>query len=243
MNWDQIVDRVTPYVVKIETPTGDGTGFLFFYNDVQTICGIATAAHVVSHADEWKQPIRIRHYPSDKIAFLNEPDRMIFIQQMNDSAVVLFPAGKLELPKLPIHLLPTDAQLPIGVEVGWLGFPAIQQDTLCFFSGTVSARKESRNAYLIDGVAINGVSGGPVLYSTGTEGVQIVGIITAYMISRARGEALPGLCFAQDVSHFHEIASKIRSLDEADRQEEEAKRSSQQQKQVSAEGLTSPSPE
>jgi len=32
MNWDQVVQKVTPYIVKIETPTGYGTGFLSFYN-------------------------------------------------------------------------------------------------------------------------------------------------------------------------------------------------------------------
>jgi hypothetical protein len=51
MNWDQIVKKVTPHIVKIETPDGHGTGFLSLYNHDKTWCGIATAAHVVSHAD------------------------------------------------------------------------------------------------------------------------------------------------------------------------------------------------
>jgi hypothetical protein len=112
--------------------------------------------------------------------------------------------------------------LPIGVEVGWLGFPAIVSNTLSFFSGNISARQENRSAYLIDGVAINGVSGGPVLYSTPTEGVQIVGIISAYMANRNRGDALPGLSFAQDVSHFHGVTGQIRSIDEARKKQQQA---------------------
>jgi hypothetical protein len=79
----------------------------------------------------------------------------------------------------------------------------------------VSARQEFRKAYLIDGVAINGVSGGPVLYMTETEGVQIVGTVSQYRANRATGEALPGLLIAQDVSHFHDVLNHVRSIDEA----------------------------
>lgn len=81
--------------------------------------------------------------------------------------------------------------------------------------GNVSARQEFRNAYLVDGVAINGVSGGPVLFLTETEGVQIIGTVSAYQANRATGEALPGLLIAQDVSHFHDVLNHVRSVDEA----------------------------
>jgi hypothetical protein len=112
-------------------------------------------------------------------------------------------------------------RIDIGAEVGWLGFPAIAPHTLCFFSGNISAHQEFRNAYLIDGVAINGVSGGPVLYLTETDGVQIVGIVSADSANRATGEALPGLPIAQDVSHFHDVANHVHSIDEANRKKAE----------------------
>lgn len=183
MNWDQVVQKVTPYIVKIETPTGYGTGFLSFYNSDKSWCGIATAAHVVSDADEWQKPIRIRHQGSDSALFLQPNERVIYINWNTDSAVVLFLKGKLQLPEVPIALFPVGASLGIGVEVGWLGFPAIESYTLCFFSGIVSARQEQRKAYFIDGVAINGVSGGPVLFLTETEGVQIVGSVSQYRVN------------------------------------------------------------
>ena len=217
MNWDQIVTKITPYIVKIETQSGHGTGFLFMYNENKTWCGVATAMHVVTQADEWQQPIRIRHYASDQFVFLKENERVIFKDWKTDSAVILFLKGDLPLPEQLIPLLPTDAVINIGVEVGWVGFPAVAPFDLCFFSGNTSARQEYRKAYLIDGVAINGVSGGPVLYSTGTEGVQIVGTVSAYQANRATGEALPGLLVAQEVSHFHDVASHIRSIDEANK--------------------------
>lgn len=150
-----------------------------------------------------------------------EADRVIFNDPDKDSAVVLIGAGQLSLPQELIGLIPTDRRLPLGMEVGWLGYPGIASSTLCFFAGNISAWQDSRSAYLIDGVAINGVSGGPVIYSTtadSAEGAQIVGAISAYRANRATGEALPGLSIAQDVSHFHDIITQIETWDEAARQ-------------------------
>jgi hypothetical protein len=217
MNWDPIVNKVTPSVVRIETPHGHGTGFFCLCNEARTICGIATAHHVIDHADVWQDPIRIIH--ASGTAFLPEQERVIFKDQEKDSAVVLIPASKLKFPEKPIALLPTESRLPIGTDVGWLGYPAMGPHTLCFFSGNVSAWQDFRNAYLIDGVAINGVSGGPVfIHSPNPENIQIVGAIAAYMPNRASGNMLPGLSVAQDVSHFHDITLRIRSMDEAKKQ-------------------------
>jgi hypothetical protein len=223
MDWNDIVNKITPYIVKIETPAGHGTGFLCLYNEERGSCGIATACHVVEYAEQWQQPIRITQPSTQRLAFLQEADRIIFPDPVRDSAVIILPVGKLELPEELIPLRPIKDLLLIGDEVAWLGFPAIgrDSDTLCFFSGNVSARQESRHAYLIDGVAINGVSGGPVLYSSPADGLQIVGAITAYIANRATGEALPGLAVAQDVSHVHDTASTIKSLDEARRKRKE----------------------
>ena len=230
MHWNQIVSKVSPYIVKIETPTGSGTGFLCFYNEDKTLCGVATALHVVNHADEWQQPIKIIHHQSGKIGFLKESDRIIFPNRKADSAVVLFQKGNLPFPEEPIPLLPIENPISIGVEVGWLGFPAMEPFTLCFFSGSISARKEDSKAYLIDGVAINGVSGGPVLYSTGTEGVQIVGTISAYWANRLRGEALPGISIAQDVSPFHKVIQHLRSIEEGQKKKQEQSEPKAQEK-------------
>ena len=84
---------------------------------------------------------------------------------------------------------------------------------------------------MIDGVAINGVSGGPVLHATEADGIQIVGTVTEYHPNRATGEALPGLLIAQDVSHFHEVASRIQSIDEARKEEAEFEKSQKEKKE------------
>lgn len=224
MNWNQIIEKVKPYIVKIETPTGSGTGFLCLYNDDKSWCGIATALHVVSDADEWQQPIKIIPNGTFNQIFLKESQRVIFPDYNTDSAIVFFEKPlETPFPNVAIPLQPVDKPLDLGFEVGWLGFPYIEPYTLCFFSGCISARREERKAYLIDGVSINGVSGGPVFYSTETDGVEIVGIVSAYKANRATGSSLPGLLIAQDVSHFHGVIQHIKSIDEARKKKQELK--------------------
>lgn len=226
MNWDQVVKKVAPHVFKIETPSGWGTGFFYHFSAEKQWCCIATAEHVVAHADDWQQPIKIRNPQTGASVFLPPEHRVIYREWRTDSAVVMFFKGDFELAEVGIPLLPMGQPIDIGSEVGWLGFPSIAPDTLCFFSGNVSARQEFRNAYLIDGVSINGVSGGPVLHLSGTDGVQIMGTVSAYSANRATGEVLPGLAIAQDVSHFHSVVSHVNSLDEANRKKEAFERQS-----------------
>jgi hypothetical protein len=220
MSWHHVVGTITPYIFKIETPRGHGTGFLCLYNETRLLCGVATAHHVVDYADQWRQPIRIRHYRSQTPVLLKETERVVLGRSDTDSAVILFKPAGLDLPNDLIPLLPDNKSLKIGVEVGWLGFPALEPQTLCFFSGTISARQKHRHAYLIDGVAINGVSGGPVFDGRDSDKPRIIGAVAAYIANRATGDTLPGLAYAQDVSHFHNIVSAVKSLDEAARQKE-----------------------
>jgi hypothetical protein len=157
----------------------------------------------------------------DKTTFLKESVRVIFADPATDSAMILCNPKELDFPKQPIPLLPMDITIEIGVEVGWVGYPSIESNTLCFFSGSVSARRKNRSAYLIDGVAINGVSGGPVIFRHETDGAQFVGVISAYHANRQGGDTLPGLLIAQDVSHFHNVIQGLNSLAEAKKKKAE----------------------
>lgn len=223
MDWHTLVKNIRPYVVKIETPDGHGSGFLCLYNRDKSVCGIATAHHVVSAAEYWEQPIRIIHADSEP-RLLKEEDRVIFTSPGNDSAVILFPKRDLKLPEDLIELIPAEKVVNIGVECIWLGYPSVAPRTLCFFRGTVSARLGT-DAYYIDGVAINGVSGGPVLYvSKPGDKLRIMGSITAYSPNRLATGTLPGLSIAQDVTYFHDAISQVRSFEEArDKREQQKK--------------------
>lgn len=227
MTWENVVQRVAPYVVKIETPSGHGTGYLCAQSEGRDFCAVATALHVVRYANQWQQPMRIYNHDLSKSVFLRETDRLVIHgQQTNtDSAAIIFNSRQLELPDEIIPFRPIEPPLGIGVKVGWLGFPALDPETLCFFSGDISARKPTWRIYLIDGVAINGVSGGPVVCRSDDRGIEFVGVVSAYQANRMiSGETLPGLLIANDVSDFHVFVQGIKNLDEFKRRRAELQR-------------------
>lgn len=217
MNWSTCFKTICPYIVSVETPDGSGTGFLFTYNKKKTVAGFATAAHVVDSADDWKQPIKLIHCITKKELFVEDDERVIFLDRSRDSAsIMLF--GKLDigLPSDTLPLIDPSKTLSIGAEVGWMGFPSIARSNLCFFTGRISARLDDYDSYLIDGVAINGVSGGPVIYvTTRSSSPKIIGTVTGYMPNRIHGDTLPGLLRVQDVTSFHKTIETIKNIDEA----------------------------
>ena len=114
----------------------------------------------------------------------------------------------------PLPLLDQEYVLRVGTQVGWIGFPTLEPNTPCFFSGMISARKD--NAYLIDGVAINGVSSGPVLYVDDEEETRVVGTVSAYRMNKTTKDTLPGLLIAQALSLFHDVLTHIRTVETTD---------------------------
>ncbi len=214
MEWHQAVDLIRPHVVRIYTPQGSGTGFLVSRSDDGSVYGIATAAHVVSQAHYWEQPIRLQPAIGGEVVLLRSGDRAIVIDESRDTAVILLNNPALGLPAQPSPLMDEGYFLKVGNPIGWLGFPAIQGANLCFFTGTVSAYGEASHAYFVDGVAINGVSGGPA-FTADDGGPRIIGLVSAYVPNRATGETLPGLGIVRDVTHFHELIGQLKSVDEA----------------------------
>lgn len=218
LTWSQAVEIIEPYVVRISTPQGSGTGFLISNGRHHAVCGIATAAHVVDHAHYWEEPMRIDHVSSGKSIVVRRQERAVFLNQGRDTAAILFNRGDLPVPSDPLPRVPKDMFLKVGNKIGWLGFPAIPAASLCFFSGDISAWLQAQTAYLVDGVAINGVSGGPAFHTIAagdTCTVVIIGVVSAYVPNRATGDVLPGLSVVRDVSQFHELAPTFASLDQA----------------------------
>jgi hypothetical protein len=203
--------------VKIESSTGSGTGFIYYYTQDKDGCGIATAKHVIEDAKKNHSPLCIRDHQLKKPAFL--PDQARVLSTMDtvggpDSALIVLPLGSIPLQESLIPLLPGDVSLSIGTPIGWLGFPGIAADVLCFFSGHISARYSNTGEYLIDGVAINGVSRGPAFYITNTGEVRIIGIMTAYCPNYTTGDTLPGLSVVQDLSYHLQEIGVMRSIEE-----------------------------
>lgn len=217
-DWHQAVRQVTPYVVRIATPLGSGTGWVVSRSKTRPLCVVATAAHVIDHAHYWEEPIRILHYDSGKSTVLRPPDRAVTLHLDSDTAAVTFQTGELTLPNAALPMIAKDKYLSPGVEIGWLGFPAIPRASLSFFSGRISAWVDQDFGYLVDGVAINGVSGGPA-FSLVPNSARLIGVVSAYIPNRATGEVLPGVAVVRDVMQFHDLAEQFRSLDEAKAEE------------------------
>ncbi|HUV42881.1 MAG TPA: serine protease [Patescibacteria group bacterium] len=218
--WYKGVELITPHIFKIDTPNGSGTGFQISYSKKKNLLGVATAYHVVSQEYEWEQPIKMTHYTSGKNVFLKE-NRVIIPYPENDLAFILF--NKRDIPVKPVLDLPPFGKwVRSGSEIGWCGFPLIYPSKLCFFGGHVSSYLKDRNSYLVDGVGINGVSGGPAfIMSNKSDEVMVCGVISSYLPNRIRGEALPGLCYVSSVEPYLKMLEGFHSLDDAEKKAEE----------------------
>lgn len=215
--WYEAVDALTPHVLRVSTPQMTGTGFLLWRSKNESLCAIATAAHVVNHAQHWDLPVRIGTSDDAHQVLLHADKRPILIDVVRDTAVIvveLDEMGDVPIPAAPRELIEAGYHLRVGNHIGWLGFPAIQAASLCYFSGAVSAWLEEQKSYFIDGVAINGVSGGPAFNKAGAA-PYIIGVVSAYMPNRVTGETLPGLAIVRDVSQFHDVISEFNSIEDA----------------------------
>ena len=216
--WHEAVETVAPYVFQILTPRSLGTGFLISISDDKKTGVVATAAHVINDVNYWEQPLRLVHKESGKTLLLRATDRAIFPDNERDTAVIIFEKQDMPLPESFLDLSPEEKSLKVGNEIAWLGFPAMAAAELCFFSGRISAYQDVRKGYLVDGVAINGVSGGPAFWNGGRQ-VTLMGVMSAYIPNRATGEALPGLAVVANVDQLHQITKAFKSVEEAKEQE------------------------
>lgn len=214
--WLKGVEEVRNHIFRISTPGGSGTGFLLCFPGDGKYCGIATAGHVISEAVQWEHPIRITHHTT-KTSYLFHRDEQsgIAILEDQDLAFIVVDRSPYDLPEEPLPLPASGKELKQGVQIGWCGFPSVAPPgELCFFTGYVSCLIKDRGFYLVDGVAINGVSGAPSFVPYGGT-YYLAGLVRAYAPNRATGEALPGMCIVQSVTPFHELLKEIREPSEA----------------------------
>jgi hypothetical protein len=215
LTWPKAIDIVKKLVVKISDPDGHGTGFLTSTSRKSGLVSISTAAHVVEDAYDWGTPIRVSYGSSENSILLREDNREIVLDKDTDSAIVIFNGSELNFAHVGLPNRDNFLILQAGVEMGWLGYPAGigQGPGPYFFSGHLSDIQPPM--YFIDGVVIQGVSGGPVFCIVNNQ-PHIVGIITEYHANRNTGEALPGLSVAADVFSLCSVQDTIRFIDKAD---------------------------
>lgn len=214
--WATALELVQKYAFKISTPGGSGTGFMITAPNSQGLCGVATAHHVVGHAHQWEEPIRLTHAETGTSTIQHSAERYVFVNPKADLAVIVFKNEEFELPGVDPTLFPEDKHIKPGIQIGWAGYPAVAPSCFSFFSGNVSCFLQGDLAYLVDGVAINGVSGGPAFCILPDDELHVVGVVTAYIPNRATGESLPGVCFVAGISPLYHVVKEIKSLDDAE---------------------------
>lgn len=214
ITWPLALEKVKKHTFNILTPQGSGTGFLIKYGARSKVCGVATALHVIRHALTWEEPIKLLPSETSKEIFLRHSDRYILANPSRDLAVIMFMKGDHEIETTTLPLSPEDKYLKPGVELGWAGYPVLAPDEFSFFSGRVSCVLQKEKAYLVDGVAINGVSGGPAFAIFGSN-IHLVGVVSAYFPNRVAGESLPGVCFVVSVSPLYKVVKGVKSLEDA----------------------------
>lgn len=212
--WQQAVEAIAPYVIRISTPDHAGSGVLFAFGAGGGILGFATAAHVLAHAHLWQQPIRIEHVATgwERLVQFNER-AMVFDDDTDTAAVVLLRDGA-PFPTELLTMTPEGMNIRVGVEVGWVGYPGVTpaRDQLCFFSGRISAWLDAKHAYLVDGVAISGVSGGPAFF-VGSHGQPVLlGVMSAYLPNKTTGTPLPGLSLVQHIGQLEKVVQDLGKL-------------------------------
>lgn len=223
--WHEALADVKPFIFKIATPDGYGTGFQIVYPTHAHLCAVATAYHVIDHADEWEESIKITHHVSNKSLVLKKEDRVIIPYPANDLAFIFFDKSLLPvMEKREPKLMDPEKILKDGVEIAWCGFPSIAPTAqLCFFAGHISSCISKEDYYLVDGVAINGVSGGPAFYSTNEGDVKICGLVSEYKLNRIYGEARPGLVKVCSVEPFQEMLKNLHTKEAAEEKAKEEK--------------------
>jgi len=197
MNWVEVVDQISPQVFRIYAGNSAGTGFFISIKETGpdgiNHAILATAWHVIEEAAS--KPIGVRLVSADRTKVFGPREDQMRVQQLgetaHDTGLILLSTKKPIVGRDQlVPMLPFQSMLARGAEVGWLGFPGLVEPELCFFHGNVSGSLNNPPTYLIDGVAINGVSGGPVF----DERAHLIGLVSAYIPNRVNPQtALPGL--------------------------------------------------
>lgn len=197
LRWDETVDRVSMSVFRLYAGSSAGTGFLIGLGkdpkNGDSFATIATAWHVLEALPGTTDELEIVSVDG-KTLFTSAADQIGFHPLGNaryDTGLIVLRTGTpLVDERELLPLFPYDSILARGAEIGWLGFPGITEPELCFFHGHVSGYLNDPPTYLVDGVAINGVSGGPAFDNR----AHVIGLVSAYVPNRVDPTTtLPGL--------------------------------------------------
>lgn len=193
--WEQLIPAIEPLVYQVRAGAALGTAFVISVTgeaDGGRHSMLVTAWHVVKDVVRTEEPLDLVRSDGTLVSTLTTGSVAIYPvgPPQCDTALILVPTRQPLVDSKTLLPLPLETMLPRGADLGWLGFPGLVYPELCFFRGVVSGYQEKPPIYLVDGVAINGVSGGPAFDRTGL----LVGFVSAYVPNQVdHGTTLPGL--------------------------------------------------
>ena len=196
LRWDQVVDRASKCVFHIRAGRSAGTAFLVALARNEkggSYATLATAWHVVEGLPGSADDLELASATGEQVCD-SAVDAIGFYplgDPRHDTALIVCATPTpLVQEKDLLPLFPYDSRLAQGAEIGWLGFPGITEPELCFFSGHISGYLNDPASYLVGGVAVNGVSGGPAL----DDRAHVIGLVSSYIPNRINANTtLPGL--------------------------------------------------
>ena len=201
MEWHQAIKQMMKNLVKVST-RGDGHGSGVLVpppTNAPGNCCVLTAFHVIDNAEKTGATIDLFFEDSKSVVELPSLRRVIYPCKERDQALIIFNSSRKHGEVGCYHLPENPGHYHRGIEFGWLGWPRIAPNTVCFFRGVVSAYLEKDDVYLVDGASIHGNSGGPVFCCRSDQTICLAGIVTGYTPNQvsvdngAAKQALPGL--------------------------------------------------
>ena len=197
MPWENVVGRVERIVFRLLAGDSAGTCFAVSIGRLPETKSIhymfATAWHVVKDIAGSDQPIFMVAADGKTVCEAKAGCYAIFPlgSEVFDTALIMVrsPENIVSQSDL-LPIFGPEAQMPRGMEIGLAGFPGIVGGEFCFFKGTVSGYLNRPPTYLVDSVAISGVSGGPAF----DRHARIVGLVSSYIPNQVdQYTTLPGL--------------------------------------------------
>lgn len=210
VEWGDCLSKIQPLLVRIEIPDSYGSGFMVekYQKEKRELLLIATAYHVVAHAVEWLEPIRITHVPTSSVFAFAPDQRVVYHDIGRDLALIEVDAKHFPFPAYHPLFTPAGSYVVPGHLIGWCGYPNIAPSTSCFFTGYISALYNDGGDYYVDGNAVHGVSGGPAFAALEGD-TKVIGLVTNHFANVQPGHTLPGLSVVRNINP---IADSVRAL-------------------------------
>ncbi len=193
--WHMVVDQVMSSVFHLNAGDSAGTCFLVSLGtdsqNLHTFAMFATAWHVLENLQGSSAGIEIISADKSKV-FSSKTHKTVFSRMgtTSDAALIMVEVGQELTQDNLLPIMPFGDQLARGSEIGWLGFPGLFNAEPCFFLGVISGYLNDPPTYLVDGVAVNGVSGGPAF----DDRAHLIGLVSAYIPNKVdEATTLPGL--------------------------------------------------